>query len=152
LQRTLQTAEAIADRLELDIVTLPDVREYDFGEASGLTWAEVAERYPDLIAAVRARTSAYPVYPGEEGRDRFRARVCGAIWSLCELYAPDLTVAVVTHAGPIVVACLEVLGLPYQRPAPFAVDNGSITTIDLRPSGSVLVATNDTCHLQEDHG
>ncbi len=148
LQRTLQTAEPAAARLGLRIEPLPDVREYDFGEVSGLTWTEVAERYPDLIAAVRSRTADYPTYPGEEGRENFRNRVCGAIWSLCDQHEPDVAVAVVTHAGPIVVTCLEVLGLPYQRPAAFDVDNCSITTVHLQPQGSVLLSANDTCHLQ----
>lgn len=147
LLRTQQTAEVVAAALDLEFETVPDMREYDFGEASGLTWTEVAERYPDLIAAVRSRTAEYPQYPGEEGREVFRARVCQAVWSACEGHNQRDCVAIVTHAGPIVVTCLEVLGLPYQRPAAFAVDNCSITTIELAPDGQVLVSTNDTCHL-----
>jgi ribonuclease H / adenosylcobalamin/alpha-ribazole phosphatase len=148
LLRTRETADAVSAAVSLPVQTLDDVREYDFGEVSGLTWTEIADRYPDLISAVRARTPAYPVYPGEEGRDSFRNRVCSAVWSLCAQYQEDAAVAIITHAGPIVVTCLEVLGLPYQRPAAFAVANCSVTTIDLRADGSgVLLGVNDTCHL-----
>jgi len=147
LLRTRQTAEIVAEAVHLPVQFIDDLCEYDFGEASGLTWTEIGQRYPDLLAAVRARTSEYPPYPGEEGRDAFRNRVCQAVWSLCDCYPEGASVAAITHAGPIVVSCLEVLGLPYQRPAAFAVENCSITTIELRDNRAVLVSVNDTCHL-----
>jgi broad specificity phosphatase PhoE len=148
LLRTKQTADRISAICSCPVQLLPQVREYDFGEASGLTWTEIADRYPDLIAAVRARTPDYPKYPGEEGREHFRARVCDAVLSVVAENASVDRVAIVTHAGPIVVTCLEVLGLPYQRPAAFAVENCSITTIEYSEKEPVLLATNDTCHLR----
>lgn len=149
LLRTRQTAEIIGSATGLAVQLLPAVREYDFGEVSGLTWTEIAEHYPELIAAVRSRTPEYPHYPGEEGREEFQRRVCEAIWGLPSVCGEDDRIALVTHAGPIVVACLQVLGLPYRRPAPFAVENCSVTTVEFARGGSVLISTNDTCHLQE---
>lgn len=149
LLRTRRTAEIVSESAGVPVQFIDDLREYDFGEASGLTWTEIGERYPDLLAAVRSRTAEYPSYPGEEGRSAFRRRVCDALWSLCDCHPADATVAVVTHAGPIVVSCLEVLGLPYQRPAAFAVDNCSITRIDLHDQAAVLISANGTCHLQD---
>lgn len=73
LLRTRQTAAAISAVAGLPVRLLPDVCEYDFGEASGLTWTEIAERYPDLIAAVRSRTAEYPRYPGRRTRGVPRA-------------------------------------------------------------------------------
>jgi broad specificity phosphatase PhoE len=148
LLRTHQTASFIAQACDCPIRPLPEVREYDFGEASGMTWTEIADRYPELIAAVRARTPEYPKYPGEEGREQFRARVCDAVFRIAAENASAEQVAMVTHAGPIVVTCLEVLGLPYQRPAAFAVENCSITTIDFSGRDPALITTNDTCHLR----
>jgi broad specificity phosphatase PhoE len=150
LLRTHQTAEIISEAVGVPVETVDDLREYDFGEASGLTWSEIGERYPELVQAVRSRTPEYPIYPGEEGRPVFKQRVCDAIDQVCRERSPDSAVVVVTHAGPIVVACLNVLGLPYQRPAAFAVDNCSITTIEIVEGRSVLISTNDTCHLIDD--
>ena len=49
------------------------------------------------------------------------------------------------------------LGLPYKRPMPFAINNCSLTTIDVSEDASLsheararLVQLNDTCHLDED--
>jgi len=56
-------------------------------------------------------------------------------------------VAVVTHGGPITVFCFTAIGLQYRRPAPFAIHNASITTLDIRDGRGTLVSLNDTCHL-----
>ncbi len=148
LVRAFRTAEIIGAAVGLPVKPLPAVMEYDFGEVSGLTWAEIRDRYPDQAAAQRQRSPHYPEWPGEEGREVFRQRVCAALWGL-EAEHENQTVAVVAHGGPILVFCLSVLSLPYRRPLPFACDNTSITIVDVRQGRGVLWTVNDTCHLRE---
>lgn len=156
IPRAHETADIVADRLALSVVPLPDVREYDFGEVTGLTYQEILQRHPDIVEAYR-KGPEYPRLPGEEGRDTFRQRVARALWSLAERH-PARTVAVVAHAGPIAVFCLEVLEMPYRRPIPFAFDNGSLSAIEVRDGPAMpgdprpramLMTLNDTCHLDE---
>ncbi len=150
--RALETAEAIAGRLRLTAVVEPALQEYDFGEMSGLTWAEIRERRPQLIEQLLSDSPAYPHYPGEEGREPFRKRVCEALWGISERHVGKDSVAVITHAGPIAVFLLDVLQRGYQRPMPFTLDNASVTTVEIvepqpfQPR-AVLVGLNDTCHL-----
>ena len=152
LCRAWDTASLIAETAGVTVQGLPAIQEYDFGELSGLTWREIHGRAPALAEAVLSRDSEYPHYPGEEGREVFRQRVCGALWDLRERHHGE-TVAVVTHAGVIAVFLLDVLGLPYRRPVPFVLENGSITTVESmgqRWPGTppaVLVSLNDVCHL-----
>jgi broad specificity phosphatase PhoE len=152
LRRARETAGVIAEALGLTVQALPAVQEYDFGELSGLTWWEIHERAPAVTAAVVSRGAEYPHYPGEEGREAFRQRVCGALWDLRERHHGE-TVGVVTHAGAIAVFLMDVLGRPYRRPIPFVVENGSITvveTLEQRWPGAppaVVVSLNDACHL-----
>lgn len=146
IRRAMVTAEVLEQELKLPILPLDDVREYDFGSASGLTWQEIREQFPEIVEALRSGSREYPVYPGEEGREVFRQRVSQALWGLAKHHSEG-SIAVVTHAGPIAVFCLEVLRLPYRRPMPFAIDNCSITTIDIGADGRcTLSALNDTCH------
>lgn len=154
IRRALKTAEAIAGRLGLKGDVQPALQEYDFGELSGLTWPEIRERRPRLIEQLLSDSADFPHYPGEEGREAFRERVCGALWAIADKHAAEEAVAVVTHAGPIAVFLLDVLQRGYQRPIPFTLDNASLTTVEItepqpfRPR-AVLVGLNDTCHLTE---
>ncbi len=155
IRRAMDTADAIAARLGLGVQAEPRVQEYDFGEAlSGLTWPEIQEKRPELVQALLAHAEEFPAYPGEEGREEFERRVCQALAEIAERHQGNEAVAVVTHAGPIVVFLLETLGRAYRRPIPFTVDNASLTTVELNakaPPGfprAVVVGINDTCHLR----
>ncbi len=152
IRRALDTAEAIASPLGLTVEVQTALQEYDFGKLSGLTWPEIREQRPQLIEQLLSDSSDYPNYPGEEGRELFRQRVCEALWAIAERHAGEESVAVVTHAGPIGVFLLDVLQRGYQRPMPFTVDNASVTTVEIAESQpvrprAVLVGLNDTCHL-----
>jgi uncharacterized phosphatase len=154
IRRAWDTAGAIGQRLGLAVQALPEVQEYDFGELSGLTWPEIQQRAPEVTAAMASRGGEFPDYPGEEGREVFRQRVCDALWGLQEGHDRE-TVAVVTHAAAILVFLLDVLGLAYRRRLPFTLDNGSITVVETPPLGwpgappGMLVSLNDVCHLKE---
>jgi broad specificity phosphatase PhoE len=144
LLRAHATAEAIANRIGLDPVITEDVAEYHFGEMSGATYAEIRER----LGAVA--NPAERVYPGEEGRDAFFARVTNAVFRIADSH-PNDTVAIVSHGGPIALFCQHVLGLPYRRPMPFSIDNCSLNVIHVDAGGGErslrLIRLNDTCHL-----
>jgi broad specificity phosphatase PhoE len=153
LRRAFATGEAIGRETGLAPIALPGVREYDFGELAGATYAELRQRF---AAAGAASQPAQRVYPGEEGREAFLSRVTQSLWDVIERHAGETT-AVVAHGGPIALFCQSVLGLPYRRPMPFAIDNCSFCVIDVVEGGpadgpgrprAVLTALNDACHLQ----
>ena len=153
--RAVRTAEAVAASAGLEVTVEPGVQEYDFGETlSGLTWAEIQQKRPELVASLMSDETEFPHYPGEEGRAAFRQRVCAAIDAIADRRQAAETVAIVTHAGPIVVYVMEAVGRSYSRPIPFSIDNASITTLELnRPPSlvmppAVLTGLNDTCHLR----
>ena len=147
LMRARETAVAIGERLGVEPAILEDLSEYHFGELSGMTYAEIRERF-GAIANPAERT-----YPGEEGRDTFFNRVTTTLWGIAGSH-PDETVAVVSHGGPIALFCQAVLGLPYRRPMPFAISNCSLNVIEASITSSdsrnaVLLHLNDVCHLAE---
>ena len=155
LLRAGATASTIAARLQVEAQTLPGVSEYIFGELSGSTYAELRERFANdpRMAAIPA---AERVYPGEEGRHVFYDRVTSSLWQVIEAHLGQ-TVAVVSHGGPIALFCQYVLGLPYKRPMPFAINNCSLTHVGVSEDSTLprearvrLVQLNDTCHLDGD--
>ena len=154
INRSLHTAEVIAAKTGLEVITEPRVQEYDFGDAlSGLTGQEIGEKKPELVTALTTNKLEFPSYPGEEGRVAFRDRVCDALREIASTHRHDEGVVVATHAGPIIVFVLETLGRTYNRPIPFTIDNASITTIECNHKSArgvpemVVIGLNDTCHL-----
>lgn len=98
LQRCRDTAEAAARLLQLDVTVDEDLTETDFGAWEGLTFAEAAERDPDLHRRWLKDTSTQP--PGGESFDAVQQRVLAARDRIVADHA-GATVLVVSHVTPI---------------------------------------------------
>jgi broad specificity phosphatase PhoE len=145
LLRASATAALIAQRLDIRLRLEPDLAEYDIGDASGLTPAELRERFPGVIQARAAGQRLR--FPGEEGRDAFQQRVEGALRRMAETEGTTIAVA---HGGVISAICHMVVGLDVNRPGAFHVGNCSLTELRVdRNGGLVIHRHNDTCHLAE---
>jgi len=98
LQRAYDTAAAAAKALGLDVTVDDDLIETDFGAWEGLTFAEAAERDPDLHRRWLRDTATTP--PGGESFDEVLARVCRARDRIIAGHQ-DATVLLVSHVTPI---------------------------------------------------
>ena len=54
LLRAFETAQIVGQRLGLAPIAEPALRESDIGAWTGLTWADITERFPDQVAAMYA--------------------------------------------------------------------------------------------------
>ncbi|MGI8661824.1 MAG: histidine phosphatase family protein [Acidimicrobiales bacterium] len=112
LQRATETALVISKLIGVGpVVVEPDLRERDAGEWSGLTRAEIDERYPGWLASLADRHGAFqPIRrdsrsgdrrpPGWEPDDVLLARALDAL-SRIHAAVPDGDVLAVTHGGLI---------------------------------------------------
>jgi ribonuclease H / adenosylcobalamin/alpha-ribazole phosphatase len=98
LQRAYDTATTAARALGLDVTIDDDVVESDFGAWEGLTFAEAAERDPDLHRRWLRDTSVAP--PGGESFDDVLLRVLRARGRIIAGYEGE-TVLMVSHVTPI---------------------------------------------------
>lgn len=98
LQRAYHTASVAAKALGLDVTVDDDLIETDFGGWEGLTFAEAAERDPDLHTRWLRDTSTQP--PGGESFDAALDRVLQARERILATH-PGATVLVVSHVTPI---------------------------------------------------
>jgi broad specificity phosphatase PhoE len=98
--RALATAEIIRAALDGDTPAIEtDARwaEADVGEAEGLTFAEVEERFPSLaLQLLDAETDID--WPGGETGTTFHERIAAALTAVLIAERPTI---VVSHAGPI---------------------------------------------------
>lgn len=101
LRRAFETAEIIAARLGIGpIVVVTGLQEVDTGAWSGLTSAQIEERFPDEWVALRE--GRHTGWPGGETRAGFRERVLAVLGDLHRRYAAGDVLAL-THGGPIAV-------------------------------------------------
>ena len=93
LERARHTASILAAARGLEVVADPRLREREAGEWTGLTRAEIEERYPGALAERRRP-------PGFEVDDVLVVRALGALQDLAATLAGRTAIAV-THGGVI---------------------------------------------------
>ena len=99
LRRARETAAIVAGALGLDPSVDPRLRERDLGSWSGLTTPEIAGRWPDALARLRARDPDLRPGGGESTRD-VQGRLRAFLTDLAARPGPD-RIALVTHGGVI---------------------------------------------------
>jgi broad specificity phosphatase PhoE len=103
LSRARETAQLLAEALDLAVSPLADVglREYDAGEWSGLTLAEIEERWPGEVERFTRGLVSSP--PGGEDRRSFDARVADAARRLAAAAARAgaRSILLVAHGGVV---------------------------------------------------
>lgn len=145
LSRTKQTAQAIADAIGGRVETHPGLVETDFGQWERLTFAEAAQRDPELHARWIRDTSVEP--PGGESFDAVYDRVRRVCDELVATHAGQ-TVIVVSHVTPI--KSLLRLGLDAGPSLLFRLhlDLASLSIVEFYPDGNASVRlVNDVSHL-----
>tara|TARA_Y100000588_G_scaffold366656_1_gene432591 strand:+ start:408 stop:1001 length:594 start_codon:yes stop_codon:yes gene_type:complete len=143
LRRASQTALAIARHHDLDVEEIVELNEYEYGEAEGLAWTDIAKKY-DLTAVDWGRGAV----PGEEGHRQFRSRVAQAVDELLERHRDDFAV-VACHGGTIIQTLAHLFALPIDVSPRTRIANCSLTVIEHRVRGCEVTAVNDCCHLRD---
>lgn len=143
LQRTVQTAAPLAERLGITPNIEPGLREVMLGEwEGGLFRIRVAERDP--VAVQMFIQERWDVIPGAESTEAFTDRIRESIERLAAKHT-DRRIAVFTHGGVIGQVVAMASG---SRPFAFIdADNASITQLVVWGERWLIRRFNDTAHL-----
>jgi len=145
LGRARTTAEIIAARHGLPVVTTELLREANFGQVQGWTSAQFAERLPVEYARWRSDSSAYRPPDGETVA-RMVAR-CGKFAAdIAARHADGDQIVVVGHGGSIKALIIATCGLPERLFSRIHTANASVSIVHLAQRSSLWML-NDTCHL-----
>jgi broad specificity phosphatase PhoE/ribonuclease HI len=145
LTRTKQTAQAVADALGGRVETHPGLIETDFGEWEGLTFAEAAERDPELHSSWLGDSAVPP--PGGESFDVVHRRVRKARDELIAEHG-GRTLVLVSHVTPIKTLLRMGLDAGPQLLFRLHLDLASLSIVEFYPDGNASVRlVNDTSHL-----
>ena len=145
LLRARQTAAAIAGPHGMDVRLEPDLAEIHHGMWEGMTEADVATQFGDLLDLWRTRPSQVQMPGGEHFVD-CQARGLAAVERIAAAH-PAQTVAVVTHDVVVKAVIAHVLGLDADHITRFNVDNTGVSVVTYGPDGAVVQCVNDTGRL-----
>ena len=142
-RRAVQTAEIVAGENGVPIQVTPTLRELDFGDWAGQTYAEIVLADP-ATADWFTRPDDAPPPNGEPVADAAR-RVLATLRDIAE----DRTGAVVVigHSGSLRLAVAEALGMPYRSWWRLRLACASISVTSWAADDLILERWNDTTHL-----
>ncbi len=131
MKRVQQTLAPYLDDSTLRPVTLPDLREVDFGDWTGHGWEEIQTKF-GLSAYDWLELLEQSRIPNAEPGLAYRSRVEACIRQIVANHDGQ-SVAVFCHGGIVRMILSIILNLPLTTFAHFDVDYASMTEVALRP-------------------
>jgi broad specificity phosphatase PhoE len=150
LERALETARAINQYHDLNLVIERDLQEISLGEWQGKTREQVKSEYSDFIQKRRDNDDIYTTaVPGGESYQMLEKRAMAMLEKITG-ESEEEHVAIVTHGGIIKSIIGHILELPHQKRNAFDIYNTSITVLkySVEKNRFKIKALNDTAHLE----
>ena len=138
LQRSLRTAEIVAEGRGMKVKTVPELREFSVGQLEGITISEAIDRFFPAARDVqspadfRAKFSLQERFPGGESLSEFEGRVMKAWKRLVSAEEQEAPVLVAAHGGVNRVILASLFGLPMEM--------AGLARIDQDPAALNLIA------------
>lgn len=145
LERTRETAAAIAKAVGLRVQVERGLLECDFGEWTGGSLKELS-KLPEW-ATVQRYPSGFS-FPGGESFVAMQARIVDTIGRLRERHPGEAVVAV-SHADPIKAAVAEAVGTHLDLFQRIVISPCSVTAVTYGSNGPTVLAVNSTGSLKE---
>jgi broad specificity phosphatase PhoE len=139
LQRTHETAEPLGERLGLTPVEADELNEVDFGEWTGMAFAELHHQ-PGWRSWNEARARHRP--PGGETLQEVQARVAGWLDGVVERH-PSAGVVAICHGDVIKAAVCDALGLSLDHHKRLEISPGSVSVVVAGAWGRKLHSMNE---------
>ncbi|HUE11147.1 MAG TPA: histidine phosphatase family protein [Steroidobacteraceae bacterium] len=125
--RAVESARIIAAPKSTPIHIVPDLCEMNFGDLEGLTYDEIATRYPNTYRQWMG-TPTEVLFPNGESFSQMRARVLRA-FAATHAESQAQTVALVTHGGVIRILIGWALQMPDNCLFRLAQDHAAISLL-----------------------
>ncbi|MFV0243144.1 MAG: histidine phosphatase family protein [Lacrimispora sphenoides] len=149
LTRAMETAEKIRSRQKVEICSMPQLIEVEFGKWEGMTWDEIMEAYPEEYKRwALCPDEASP--PGGENQDQVLNRCVWAVKEILRITGGREDVAIVSH-GATIAYLVSYMMQNHPEVESIIVENASITTVNYSPltEDFMLLEMNDTSHMEE---
>lgn len=147
LARAAETAKLLAQREEMDVRLLSQLRERNYGVFQGITAAQGAVQFPAAYARYAARDLNDDFETGESLLG-FAERVNEAVDGLARHHSGQ-AIAAVSHSGVLDVIYRRATGRPLHAPRDFNIPNCGLNWFHFDGRGWHLDAWADRHHLHE---
>ena len=145
IERTMQTAGAIAARHRLKVKKLPGMIEADYGEWTG---GKIADLAKTPLWRVVQTTPSTARFPGGESIREMQSRAVTAIERVVADHQGQ-TVVVVSHSDVIKAAAAHFTGMHLDLFQRLVVSPASVTAFEFSQHGVAMLKCNDTGVLDE---
>jgi broad specificity phosphatase PhoE len=142
LQRAMETAAMISQRLALPILPCEGLREWNIGTWIGKSTAAYLEHLQVL--------GAHPVThvpTGGESQLQTQARMVAQMQALAGQHAGE-TIVCVSHGTAIDLLARHILGLDVMQPTAFRIANTSVNIFSFQDGAWEVVTLNELRHLE----
>ncbi len=146
LGRAVETAEIIGNKLNLEVMETPALREMGFGEWEGLLIKEIQENYADIYRTWRDEPHLVEI-PGGETLHIIKERTDKFIEELNKKY-DNKHIVLVTHSVTARVMLLSALNSSVENIYRIRQGNTALNVIEYKDYGPVVIKMNDTSHIK----
>ena len=147
LKRALVTAETIASKHQLKVISCAELREFNYGKIEGLTHKEVSQLYPEFYKSMTQKNTNLK-FPGGESVYQLNNRVSQFLDRL-NMHTPEQTILIVAHFGLLRVLLCRLFGIGIKRRWQFHLDLASLSVLETNQQGAMLSLLNDVSHLAQ---
>lgn len=146
LSRAFRTAELIAEPHQQPVMKLHALREWDLGVLQGGKWAELREKYPEVMNLF-SEECAEVLVPGGESRSVFYQRVADCLDEMSERFSGK-RILLVTHGGVLKAMFNHIVGEVSDHSRLPLTSNASVSQFRYIDGSWQLVSWNDIYHLR----
>jgi broad specificity phosphatase PhoE len=145
LQRALQTAQPLANALQLEIQKHDGLLDIDFGAFEGMTLDEARQAFPE-VAEKWVAAPGHVKFPKGDSFKVVRSRIEAMLDELAARHDGE-TVALFSHKVICGATLCVVLGLPADALWRIQQDNACINVFEKRDTRWIVTLMNETSHL-----
>ena len=142
MKRVQQTLAPMANNGSPKPTVLPDLREVDFGDWTGLGWEQVQEKFGVSAFQWLGQLDRGAIPNAEHGAN-YRARIEPCLQDILR-QSSGQNAAVFCHGGVIRMILAILLDLPLAKMAHFEIDYASVTKVELFPHKTEVKLLNFT--------
>lgn len=149
LNRAFKTAECIANKHNLGVTAIPELREINFGDWEGMTFEGISDPTNSHWSEEMSKVFSHPgeaQIPGGETFHEVKERAMAALKQLVAKH-PNQTIVVVSHGGTIRTVLCDILDIHLNNIWKIKQDNTAINILEYYDDEVFVSLVNDAQHL-----